>query len=75
MANRQVTGRTRELSAVRRSRVQRTGGNRMFRRPNSGGGGGVAGLVLLAVLVGFVVALYIGGGGPPCRSWGPRSLS
>jgi UPF0755 protein len=61
MANRQVTGRTRELSAVRRSRVQRTGGNRMFRRPNSGGGGGVAGLVLLAVLVGFVVALYIGG--------------
>ncbi|HEY8745791.1 MAG TPA: endolytic transglycosylase MltG [Chloroflexota bacterium] len=62
MANRQVTGRTRELSAVRRSRVQRTGGNRMFRRPNSGGGGGgIAGLVLLVALLGVVGALYIGG--------------
>lgn len=61
MANRQVTGRTRELSTVRRTRVQRTGGQQMFRRPNGGGGGGFAGLVLLLVLAGIVAALYVGG--------------
>lgn len=62
MANRQVTGRRRELSAVRRSRVQRTGGQPMFRRPN-GGGGGFAGLVLLLVIVAIAGALYVGGRG------------
>ncbi|MGI8916919.1 MAG: endolytic transglycosylase MltG [Chloroflexota bacterium] len=62
MANRQVTGCRRELSAVRRSRVQRTGGQRMFQRPN-GGGGGFAGLVLLLVIVVIAGALYLGGRG------------
>jgi UPF0755 protein len=60
MANRQVTGRTRELSTIRRSRVKRTGGRRVFRRPD-GGGGGFAGLLLLLVLAAIVGALYVGG--------------
>jgi UPF0755 protein len=62
MANRQATGRTRELSTVRRSRVRRTGGQRMFRRPD-GGGGGFAGLMMLLILVAIVAALYVGGRG------------
>jgi UPF0755 protein len=61
MANRQLSGRARELSSFRRSRVQRTRGRRLFRRPNSGGGGAVAGLLLLVVLGGIVAALYVGG--------------
>lgn len=61
MANRQLSGRSRELSSFRRTRVQRTGGRRVFHRPNSGGGGAVAGLLLLVVLGGLVAALYVGG--------------
>lgn len=61
MANRQLSGRSRELSSFRRSRVQRTGGQRVFRRPNGNGGGAVAGLLLLVVLGSIVAALYVGG--------------